>query len=172
MSKQTKVWTLEDAAKLGKNVMSAVKTYGALSGLAVWTSESLDLRKQVLAAAIEVAAATVNKDARKKGLAVFTTTLKRVRQGDKVEGAEQDMRPFLAFTVDGAKVVGIEWKTPQAKEQEGAGEGGEGEGEEGLVPTLVMTLEQAIQRIKLAMTDEHEAQMVEEQLAELFAVTG
>lgn len=130
MSKKT--YTVEQAQTIGKGLLTAVKTYGNMSGLVEWAAGEDTLASlSVLAAAIKVAVdmkttTDAEKKVRKSALDVWTNTLKRVRKGEKTAGkGEQDMRPLLAYTRDDGKVT-VYWKTPEPK----ADKGGEGDGEE------------------------------------------
>ncbi len=129
----SKTYTIEQAQTIGKGVLSASKADVSKAGLVQWAAEvdTVDSFK-VLAAAIQVAAdakgnTELDKKVRKGALAVWATTLKRVRKGEKTAAkGEQDCRQHLAHMLDEGKVT-VYWKTPEVKDAKG----GEGEGEEG-----------------------------------------
>ena len=131
---KAKTYTSADALSLGKAVVNGVKTYGQAQACANWAGENLDERGPLLCEAIGVAAKTKDKAQRKGALAVWNTTLKRVKgEGKEPAKGEKDMRPYLAHKVEG-ETVAVYWKQPEPK-AEGAGEGdGEEQGETGGKP--------------------------------------
>lgn len=166
MSKQT--YTLEQAARIGKDVLNAAKTYGSQSGLVNWAAENDGF--VILAAAIKVAvdapASSAQQKATRKGaLDGWTNTLKRVKQGEKPGKGESDLRPYLAFTRDEGNVT-VYWKTPEPKAPK-ADKGGEGEGDEQVeaAPTS-LTNEQLLLLVQARIeADAGFAEQMEEMLA-------
>lgn len=145
-----KTYTIAEGTKLGGAVVRAEKVKGDMAGLAQYAGSDVALADYMTAplkAAIEVGAKLTDKGLRKKVLAVWNVTLKRVLQplplgadGQAQERTKEEKKaaPYLTFSVDGPNVVGFAWKTPEPKadEGEGEGEGGEGEGEMGDVSAL------------------------------------
>ena len=171
--KQEQGFTLEQAVTIGKSVISAGKAYGQQAELIRWSAEQLASRVEVLKAAIEQAAKIKGKDARKNALAGWTIALKRERQGEKPEKGTQDMRPFLAFTVEGETVKSIEWKAPKPKAEKAEDEKAEGSGEEHGEAAPALTIEAAVAFLRdvLEHGDNAAHIRVQEALEELMALT-